>query len=121
LEPLLEDSEVALYRTQVEEVVSLGTANAAELRAARHALELLSLPMREELAAARHRLPEVWAEFSPKERQVALLLAQRIPPQQIAEMLRYSPAYVYNLKSELRRKWGFHSSTELDRALLRLA
>jgi DNA-binding CsgD family transcriptional regulator/tetratricopeptide (TPR) repeat protein len=120
-EPLLEDSEVALYRTQVEEVVSLGTANAAELRAARHALELLSLPMREELAAARHRLPEVWAEFSPKERQVALLLAQRIPPQQIAEMLRYSPAYVYNLKSELRRKWGFHSSTELDRALLRLA
>lgn len=118
--PLLEESEVALHRTEVEEVVSGETANAAALRAARHALELLALPMREELAAARHRLPEVWAEFTPKERQVALLLAQRIPPQEIAEMLRYSPAYVYNIKSELRKKWGVNSSTELDRALLQL-
>jgi DNA-binding CsgD family transcriptional regulator len=119
-EGILTNTDIDLSQAEVEVCIGKSQPSPPEVRAAVHALEMLTLPWLEKKAMAKGTLPAVWADLTLKERQVALLLARRVPPQQIAEMLRCSPAYVYNMKSELRRKWGVADSTELDRALLRL-
>lgn len=119
-EGVLTSTNIDLSQAEVEACIGKSRPSAPEVRAAVHALEMLTLPWLEKKAVAKGTLPAVWAELTQKERQVALLLARRVPPQQIAEILRCSPAYVYNMKSELRKKWGLADSTELDRALLRL-
>jgi DNA-binding CsgD family transcriptional regulator len=117
---ILSQTETDLSQSEVEACIGKSQVSPPEIRAAVNAVELLTLPLLAQKAAAVGTLPQVWGQLTQKERQVALLLARRVPPQQISEILRCSPAYVYNMKSELRKKWGLHDSTELDRALLRL-
>ena len=117
---ILSQTETDLSQSEVEACIGKSQVSPPEIRAAVNALELLTLPLLAQKAAAVGTLPQVWGQLTQKERQVALLLARRVPPQQISEILRCSPAYVYNMKSELRKKWGLNDSTELDRALLRL-
>lgn len=90
------------------------------MRRAVYATELLALAVRERQASERVRLPGIWPELTQREKQVALLLALRYPPQEIAEMLQCAPTYVYNMKSALRKKWNLATSSDLDRELMGL-
>lgn len=117
---ILTSSEVALHRSVIEQCLASSHPSSSEVRTAVYATEILGLPLREKKALEHSKLPDMWGELTQKEKQVAFLLALRYPPQQIAEMLQCAPAYIYNLKSVLRKKWGFSNSSELDRALMEL-
>lgn len=120
LPTILTSSEVDLNRSVIEQCLTSPHPSSAEVRAAVYSVEILGLPLRELQAMKMGQLPEIWSELTQKEKQVAFLLALRYPPQQIAEILQCAPAYIYNLKSALRKKWGLANSSELDRALMAL-
>lgn len=117
---ILTPSDVDLNRSVIEQCLAASHPSSAEVRSAVYAVEILGLPLREQQAMEEGKLPEIWPELTQKEKQVAFLLALRYPPQQIAEMLQCSPAYIYNLKSVLRKRWGLANSSELDRTLMDL-
>ena len=117
---ILTPSDVALSRSVIEQCLASSHPSSAEVRSAAFAAEILGLPIREQQALNAGKLPAIWHELTQKEKQVAFLLALRYPPQQIAEILQSAPAYIYNLKSVLRKKWGLANSSELDRALMDL-
>ncbi len=117
---ILTPNEVALNRSIVEQCLAQAHPNSAEVRRAVYATELLALAVRERQASERGRLPGIWPELTQREKQVALLLALRYPPQEIAEMLQCAPTYVYNMKSALRKKWDLATSSDLDRELMGL-
>lgn len=117
---IMTPGDVALCRSVIEQCLTSSHPSSAEVRSALFALETLELPIREQQAMDAGKLPRIWHELTQKEKQVAFLLALRYPPQQIAEMLQCAPAYIYNLKSVLRKKWGLANSNELDRTLMAL-
>lgn len=117
---ILTPTEVALNRSNIEQCLAHSHPNSAEVRRALYATELLALAVRERQASQRGRLPGIWPELTQREKQVALLLALRYQPQEIAEMLQCAPTYVYNMKSALRKKWNLATSSDLDRELMGL-
>lgn len=70
--------------------------------------------------ALRHALDSIpwWSRLTESEQQVALQLMRRTSSKEIADELRWSSAYVNNIRSGLRRKLGLPNGASLSRLLI---
>ena len=63
---------------------------------------------------------EHWSVLTDAEREVAACLAQHLSVEEIARQLSCTKGHVYNLRSNLRRKWNLQPDDDLVRTIHRI-
>ena len=56
---------------------------------------------------------KLWELLTTSEQEMARLLGQSIPVNEIANRMACSPSYVYNLRSQIRQKWQLDAADNL--------
>ena len=56
---------------------------------------------------------KLWELLTTSEQEMARLLGQSIPVNEIAKQMACSPSYVYNLRSQIRQKWQLDAADNL--------